>query len=379
MGSDKGGSSDSSGMAEAMVSAQEADKMYALGEQQLQWSEQVWNQEQPLIDASEQQQIDLSKQEQSSLTQMQDEASQQWQEYLSTYQPLEQQYTQQAENWASPQAIAQARGEAMADVGEQGQAGMNTAAETLRSYGVNPGSPKYASLYTTAQPMLGAAEAAAGTTAAQNLRLQGMGLEAGAINTGRGLVNTTGSLTQSGTGAGSASSGSASGAGQTAFGNLSGTAVGANAATGLFNAGSNAMAQYVNSVNGYNQTQADFQQAAATEMGGFGSAIGGIAGLAFMKSDERDKTDIKREGTDHSGVPLYSFRYKEDPKTYPKVVGPIAQDIAKLDPSRVGAIPGSPKGTLAIMFDDGGAVPDPSPSNVHLRSRPSEKGSTAPV
>ena len=59
-------------------------------------------------------------------------------------------------------------------------------------------------LYTGAQPMLGAAEAAAGTTAAQNLRLQQMGLESGAINTGRGLVNATEGLTQAGTGAGSA-------------------------------------------------------------------------------------------------------------------------------------------------------------------------------
>ena len=37
--------------------------------------------------------------------------------------------------------------------------------------------------------MIAASEAAAGTTAAQNLRLQKMGLEAGAIDTGRGLVN----------------------------------------------------------------------------------------------------------------------------------------------------------------------------------------------
>ena len=368
------GSADSSGMAEAMASAEAADKAYALGEQQFQWSQQVWNQEQPLIDASEQAQINLATQQTASLTQSQDESQQEWQEYLNTYQPLEQQYTQQAESWDSPQAIAEARGQAMADVGEQGMAGVNTAAETLRSYGVNPSSPKYAGLYTSAQPMIGAAEAAAGTTAAQNLRLQQMGLESGAINTGRGLVNSTGQLTQAGTGAGSAASGSASGAAGTAQGNLAGTAVGAGATSELFNAGTGAMNAYVGAVNGYNTANAQFAQANASEMAGIGSAVGGIAGLAFLKSDERDKTDIKREGTDHAGIPLYSYRYKEDPKSYPKVVGPMAQDIAKIDPRRVGAIPGSPKGTLAIMFDDGGPVSDPPPSNVQsLRSRPERR------
>ena len=281
MGDSKGGKADDSGMMQAMASAEAADKAYALGEQQFQWSKQVWEQEQPLVDKSEQAQIDLATQQTSSLSQMQDEAKQQWADYMSTYQPMEASFAQEAQNWDSPQAIAQARGEAMASVGEQGMAGVNTAADQLKAYGVNPGSPKYAGLYTSTQPMIGAAEAAAGTTAANNLRMQKMGLEAGAINTGRGLVNTTGSLTQAGTGAGSAASSSASGAGQTAFGNLAGTAVGAGATSQLFNAGTGAMNAYVGAVNGYNDSNAAFAQANATEMAGIGSAIGGIAGIGL--------------------------------------------------------------------------------------------------
>ena len=60
----QGGSSDTSGMMEAMASAQAAQQAYQLGEQQLQWTQQVWNQEQPLMDASEQQQMALAAQEQ---------------------------------------------------------------------------------------------------------------------------------------------------------------------------------------------------------------------------------------------------------------------------------------------------------------------------
>jgi hypothetical protein len=283
MGSSKGGSADNSGMMAAMASAEAADKAYALGEQQFQWSQQVWNQEQPLVDQAEQAQIKFSQDQDAAMQQSEAESQAQWQEYQQYYAPLEASYVEQAQNWASPQAMATARAQAMADVGEKGMQGVNTAAETLRSYGINPGSSRYASLYTSAQPMIGASEAAAGTTAAQNLRAQQMELESGAINTGRGLVNSTGQLTQAGTGAGSAGAGAASGAGQTAFGNLTGTGVGAGASSELFNAGSNAMNSYVGAVNGYNNSQAAFNEAGAQEMGGFGSALGSIVGMGMFK------------------------------------------------------------------------------------------------
>jgi hypothetical protein len=291
MGGDKG-SADSSGMAEAMASAQAAQESYALGEQQLQWTQQVWNQEQPLMDASEQQQMSLAAQEQQSLEQSDAESAQQYAQYEDTYAPLEASYVNQAENWASPSAVAEARGQAMGDVAEQGQAGLNSAAETLRSYGINPGSGRYAALYTGAQPMLGAAEAAAGTTAAQNLRVQQMGLESGAINTGRGLVNATEGLTSAGTGAGNAASGSASGAASTANSDLSTGSTAMTNPAQWFNAGANNMNSYVGAVNGYNQSQAQFAEAGASEMGGLGSAAGGLAGL--LAFHEKGGPAIKR-------------------------------------------------------------------------------------
>ena len=301
------GSSDSSGMMEAMVSAQAAQQAYQLGTEQLNWTKQVWAQEQPLMDASEQQQMALAAQEQASLAQSDKESAQQYAQYESTYAPLEASYVNQAENWASPSAIAEARGQAMADVAQQGQAGLNTAAETLRSYGINPGSGRYAGLYTGAQPMLGAAEAAAGTTAAQNLRLQQMGLESGAINTGRGLVNATEGLTTAGTGAGNAASGAAGTAAQTANQNLSTGSTAMTNPSQWFNAGANNMNTYVNAVNGYNQSQAEFAQAGASEMGGLGSALGGLTGLGIMKGFAGgggvDPTLTPTQGGGATGIP----------------------------------------------------------------------------
>jgi hypothetical protein len=306
MGGDKG-SANSSGMDEAMVSAQAAQQAYQLGEQQLQWTQQVWNQEQPLMDASEQQQMALSAQEQTSLEQSQRESDQQYQEYESTYAPLEASYANEAENWDSPAAIAQARGQAMGDVAEEGQAGLNSAAETLRSYGINPGSGRYASLYTGAQPMLGAAEAAAGTTAAQNLRLQKMGLESGAINTGRGLVNATEGLTSAGTGAGSASGNSASGAAQTANQDLSTGSTAMTNPSQWFNSGASNMGEYVNAVNGYNTSQAQFAEAGAGEMGGLGSALGSVLGAGMLKGYAEgggvDPTLTPTQGGGMTGIP----------------------------------------------------------------------------
>jgi hypothetical protein len=57
-----------------------------------------------------------------------------------------------------------------------------------------------------------------------------------------------------------------------------------------------------------------------------------IPSLVAM-SDRKTKTDITKL-TD-GDIPLYSYRYKGDPKSYPKVVGPMAQDIEKKYPSAI--------------------------------------------
>lgn len=78
-------------------------------------------------------------------------------------------------------------------------------------------------------------------------------------------------------------------------------------------------------------------------IGAGASAIGAIGSLvsAFGGSDESLKTDIKKIGKDdETGLDIYSYRYKGDPKTYPKVVGPMAQDIAKGYPDQVRKIGG---------------------------------------
>jgi hypothetical protein len=58
-------------------------------------------------------------------------------------------------------------------------------------------------------------------------------------------------------------------------------------------------------------------------------------------SDRDEKTDIKKVGFDEGlGLDLFAYRYKGDPKTYPKVVGPMAQDVEKKYPHAVKKVGG---------------------------------------
>ena len=265
MGGKSSGSSDSSGMYQALASAQAAQTAYQLGTQQLQWAQTQWNQEQPMI-----QQVvgaDVAAQQQQNAF-----ATQQEQLYKGTYQPLEQSYAQQAQQWASPGQQAINAGAAETNVAEASDAARNSAQQQLESFGVNPGSTRYAGLDIGSRTQQAAAQAGAGTTATQATLLQGLGLEAGVVNTGRGLPNTTSSLTATGTGAGSAATGASSA-------NLAAGSSALTAPSNWFNTGAANMNTYVNAVNGYNQSQLGYAQVGAMQGMGMGALAGGILGM----------------------------------------------------------------------------------------------------
>jgi hypothetical protein len=72
--------------------------------------------------------------------------------------------------------------------------------------------------------------------------------------------------------------------------------------------------------------------------------------MLFAGSDRTLKTDIKKIGKDPTtGLSMYSYRYKGDPKTYPKVVGPMAQEVEKKYPGHVIEIAGKKAVSPAIM------------------------------
>ena len=65
-------------------------------------------------------------------------------------------------------------------------------------------------------------------------------------------------------------------------------------------------------------------------------ALSNVFQAGAFGSDRRMKTDITPMGKDPTtGIKMHAFRYKGDPKSYPKVVGPMAQDVAKTMPGAV--------------------------------------------
>jgi hypothetical protein len=99
--------------------------------------------------------------------------------------------------------------------------------------------------------------------------------------------------------------------------------------------------------------------------GGAGGGAGMLGGL-FGGSDRRLKTDIVKIGKHPTGIDMYAYRYKGDPKHYPKIVGPMAEDVKKIAPHAVRRM--TTKGHMAVhmpMLDAlrAGATP-PSSSGV---------------
>ena len=76
----------------------------------------------------------------------------------------------------------------------------------------------------------------------------------------------------------------------------------------------------------------------------FGGLLGGAMQMApalMAMSDRTMKTDITPLGKDEAtDLPMYAYRYKGDPKSYPKVVGPMAQDVEKKFPKLVRKVSG---------------------------------------
>lgn len=78
-----------------------------------------------------------------------------------------------------------------------------------------------------------------------------------------------------------------------------------------------------------------------TDFAQMGAGILSLLPALIGLSERSEKTDIKLVGKDPvTKLKMYAYRYKGDPKTYPKVVGPMAQDIEKLFPKAVGRIGG---------------------------------------
>ena len=95
----------------------------------------------------------------------------------------------------------------------------------------------------------------------------------------------------------------------------------------------------------FSQQLSNYQQSSQN----FNSLMGGIFGMAggLMKSDRKAKENIHRIGTvfaasseEKKKLPIYRYSYKDDPSST-RHVGPMAQDVEKVDPGAVHTIKGT--------------------------------------
>lgn len=128
------------------------------------------------------------------------------------------------------------------------------------------------------------------------------------------------------------------------------------------------MTPYGQATQGQQVTQT---QTSANPLGMVGQGLGALGSMFSMMpigSDRRLKTDIAKVGRHPAGVNMYAYRYKGDPKSYPKVVGPMAEDVAKIAPHAVSTIPGSGgrravnMGALSALSGPLGALGSPRPA-----------------
>lgn len=255
----------------ANADATAANNNFTLGEQQLQWAQNQFNQTWPAAQQYLQQQSASSAAETANATQAQDM-------YNTTYKPIETQLAQEATSYNSPDRANQNAGMAEADVASSFDASRTAALGNLESYGIDPSQTRYGALDLGTRISQAAATAGAGTQSRLNTEATGLALQGNEVNVGRGYGSNVAQDYNTATNSGSAGISAANSATATgastmgtntqyqglASGNLSGQ-------VGALNTGfSNQMAGAT-----FNAQQS------AQASSGIGSLLGGAAGMAM--------------------------------------------------------------------------------------------------
>jgi hypothetical protein len=193
--------------------------------------------------------------------------------YESIFQPLEDDLARDALDYSSDERKTQERGRAMASVAQNFEAARTNAERNLEAYGVNPSATRFAALDIGTRVQEAAAKAAAANQSDLMVDATGRALRSEAINVGKGypgqVAGTYGTALQAGSGA--VNSG------------LATTASGANTmgtSPQYASLSNQALGTWGNTLNtSYNNQMTQYK--ANEEGSGWGSLIGGVAGMAL--------------------------------------------------------------------------------------------------
>lgn len=248
--------------------------------------------------------------------------------YKSTYQPLEDDYINKAKNWDSAERQDSMAGEARADVQKAADLQRQSSNRQMAAMGVNPNSGRFAGAQRSGETATALASAGAANQARNTVRQQALGMQADAINMGKGLPSQAAS-----------SAGLGLTAGNSAVGNtLSGNAA-FNNSLGIMNSGfggaSSAYGQSANTLtNQYNSQLSAWnaqQQSSASSSAGLWSGIGSAAGMGLMAFSSKELKEEKQpiEGALDAvkKMPVEQWKYKDGVADGGQHIGPYAEDF----------------------------------------------------
>ena len=306
------------------------ERMSQLGQDQLDFSKQQYEQNNPLMQ-------DIARKQGLAMDQQMAQGKDYFDYNKSTFRPLEQQMVADAQNFDTDAMRNQLATKAAADssmaFGMQNQANERR----MASMGVNPNSGRFQGMAQQSGLMQSANRAGAMTGARERAQQMGHARKMDAASLGRGL-----------SGASSAAYGGANNAGNSAVGNygVAGQQYMGGMAQGAGTIGSGYSMQLGGLGNVLNQ-QTQMSMNAADN--GIGAALGGIAGAAasyYKPSDVRLKKNIELAGIDElTGLNLYDFNYKWGSKRFR---GVMAQEVMDLYPE---AVYTSGAGWLGVYYD----------------------------
>lgn len=240
------------------VAKKSADQSFELASKQFEWAKQAYAADKTVTDK-------VSSALLKSMEFSQANAEKDRARYESIYQPIEDDFVDEANNYDTAARRDLEMGRAQAGVAQQFDAAREAATRELESYGINPSATRYAALDLGARTAQAAASAAAGTNASLQVENTGRDLKRQAIDIGRGYPSQVNQSSAAGGSAGGGATGAA----------LSGTASGASTmgtATQWTGAGNSALGTWGNTVNQGYANQLDAYK--AEQSTGLGAILG---------------------------------------------------------------------------------------------------------
>lgn len=195
--------------------------------------------------------------------------------YLGTFQPLQDQFIDQAKQYGTQAGQEQAASSAAADAQTSAAIQQGTQARSMSAMGINPNSGRFQGTQAVSNMNQALGIAGAKNTARVAAKQQGMAMLGDAVNMGNGLPSTTASYAGLGLNAGNAAVGNNASANQNFFATNGIMGQGYNGAMSGFGSQANILSGlYGQQLNAWSAQQ----QANATTSAGLGQGLGSLVG-----------------------------------------------------------------------------------------------------